>query len=62
MIRTRMKELRARFDLSQEDLARLVKRAELRVVEGAGHELNREAPEKLALLLREFYDRAPEVR
>ncbi len=24
MIRTRMKELRARFDLSQEDLARLV--------------------------------------
>ena len=44
------------------DLARLVKRAELRVVEGAGHELNREAPEKLALLLREFYDRAPEVR
>lgn len=44
------------------DLARLVKSAELRVVEGAGHELNREAPEKLALLLREFYDRAPEVR
>lgn len=44
------------------DLARLVKRAELRVVEGAGHELNREAPEKLALLLREFYDRTPEVR
>lgn len=44
------------------DLARLVKRADLRVVEGAGHELNREAPEKLALLLREFYDRAPEVR
>lgn len=36
------------------ELARLLPRAELRVVEGAGHELNREAPEKLAPLLRAF--------
>ena len=37
------------------ELARLLRRAELYIVEGAGHELNREAPEKLALLLRDFY-------
>ena len=39
------------------ELARLLRRAELYIVEGAGHELNREAPEKLALLLRNFYAR-----
>ena len=39
------------------ELARLLPGAEFRVVEGAGHELNREAPEKLAPLLRAFEDR-----
>ena len=39
------------------ELARLLSGAELRIVEGAGHELNREVPEKLAPLLREFYAR-----
>ena len=37
------------------ELARLLPRAEFRVVEGAGHELNREVPEKLAPLLRDFF-------
>ena len=37
--------------------ARFCDGAEFRMVEGAGHELNREAPEKLAPLLRAFEDR-----
>lgn len=39
------------------ELARLLPQAEFRVVEGAGHELNREVPEKLAPLLRDFHAR-----
>lgn len=42
------------------ELARLLNHAELRIVAGAGHELNREAPEHLAALLRDFYARIPE--
>lgn len=37
------------------ELVQNLSRAELCMVEGAGHELNREAPEKLAPLLRDFY-------
>lgn len=37
------------------ELAQLLRRAELHIVEGAGHEVNREAPEQLAVLLRAFY-------
>lgn len=39
------------------ELARLLPQAEFRMVEGAGHELNREVPEKLAPLLRDFFAR-----
>lgn len=39
------------------ELAQLLCRAELRVVDSAGHELNQQAPEKLAQLLRDFYIR-----
>lgn len=39
------------------ELSRLLPEAGFRVVEGAGHELNREAPEKLAPLLRDFHAR-----
>lgn len=41
-----------------EQLARLVPGAEFAVIEGAGHELNREAPEALAKLLQSFYAKA----
>lgn len=37
------------------ELARLLPRSDLRIVEHGGHELNREAPEQLAALLREFW-------
>ena len=36
------------------ELARLLPRAELQVVKGAGHALNQEVPEKLTPLLRDF--------
>lgn len=36
-------------------LSQLLRQAELRIVEGAGHELNQEAPKKLAWLLQDFY-------
>ena len=39
------------------ELAGLLPGAELRIVEGAGHELNREVPDQLAPLLRDFYAR-----
>lgn len=39
------------------ELAQLLRQAELCIVAGAGHELNREAPEKLAPLLQKFCDR-----
>lgn len=45
-----------------EELARLLPRGELHILEGAGHELNRDAPEALAALLGEFFGRAPEGR
>lgn len=38
-------------------LARLLPSAELRLVAGAGHEVNREAPAALAEILREFYQK-----
>lgn len=41
------------------DLARRLPGAELRLVAGAGHEANRDAPEQLAVLLRDFYARIP---
>lgn len=37
------------------ELARLLPGAEFQIVEGAGHEVNRDAPEQLALLLRAFF-------
>lgn len=37
------------------ELTQLLSGAELHIVEGAGHELNLDAPEKLASLLRAFY-------
>ena len=39
------------------ELVQRLSKAELRMVAGAGHELNRETPEKLAPLLRDFYAR-----
>ena len=39
------------------ELVQRLSQAELRMVAGAGHELNRETPEKLAPLLRDFYAR-----
>ena len=36
-------------------LVQRLKRAELQIVDDAGHEINREAPEQLAVLLRDFY-------
>ena len=39
------------------ELAQLLHKAELHIVEGAGHELNREVPETLAPLLQSFYAR-----
>ena len=39
------------------ELAQLLPGAELHIVEGAGHELNHDAPEKLAALLRDFCHR-----
>lgn len=39
------------------ELAQLLNRAELHILKGAGHELNREAPENLASLLQAFYTR-----
>ncbi len=38
------------------DLAAILKDAELQVVKGSGHEVNMDAPEKLAELLQTFYD------
>ncbi len=38
-----------------EELARLLPSAELKLVPGAGHEVNRDAPERLAEILAEFY-------
>lgn len=38
-----------------EGLARALPHAELRIVNGAGHEVNVDAPETLTALLREFY-------
>lgn len=40
------------------ELAQLLSGAEFHIVEGAGHALNREAPEQLAALIRDFYARA----
>ena len=37
------------------ELAQLLPGAEFRIVEGSGHEVNRDAPEQLALLLRAFF-------
>ena len=42
------------------ELARLLPRAEFRIVEGSGHEVNQDAPEQLALLLRAFFLRTQE--
>lgn len=39
------------------ELATFLPHAELRVLNGTGHEANTEAPEKLAEVLREFYNR-----
>lgn len=39
------------------ELAQLLNRAELHILKGAGHELNREVPEDLASLLQAFYTR-----
>lgn len=38
-------------------LTRLLNEAEFQIVHGAGHEINREAPERLAALLNDFYAR-----
>lgn len=38
------------------ELANFIKNAELKIIEGAGHEVNVEAPEKLADIIRTFYD------
>lgn len=40
-----------------EELAGILRNAELQVIPGAGHEVNVEAPEKLAKALRDFYSR-----
>lgn len=40
-------------------LAQRLKRAELQIVDDAGHEINREAPEQLAALLCNFYSKIP---
>lgn len=42
---------------ASEELAGFLKDAELQIVSGSGHEVNIEAPEKLAELLRGFYKR-----
>ena len=42
-----------------EELQRLLPNAELRIIPGAGHEVNRDAPEALAALLREATADAP---
>lgn len=39
------------------ELADILENAELQVVDGSGHEVNIDAPEKLAELLRNFYNR-----
>lgn len=41
------------------ELAQLLHGAELHIVDGAGHEVNREAPEQLAMLLSAFDARTP---
>jgi len=38
-----------------EELAGILKRAEFQVINGSGHEVNIEAPDKLAEVLRDFY-------
>lgn len=38
------------------ELAELLKNAEIKVVEGAGHEVNVDAPEQLAVILNDFYN------
>lgn len=38
------------------ELGELLKNAEIKVVEGAGHEVNVDAPEKLAVILNDFYN------
>lgn len=38
------------------ELADILKTAQLQIVSGAGHEINIDAPEELAEMLREFYD------
>lgn len=43
-----------------EEMAGFLKNAELRIIRGAGHEVNMEAPEKLSETLREFYNRKEE--
>lgn len=45
-----------------EELAKGLKDAELRIIEGAGHEVNVDAPERLAEALRGFYDRIGAAR
>ena len=42
-----------------EELSGLLPNAELRLLPGAGHELNRESPEALAELLKAFWSRLP---
>lgn len=43
------------------NLSRLLKQGQLRIISGAGHEVNVQAPEKLAEILREFYSRTKET-
>lgn len=40
------------------ELAGILRNAELQMIDGSGHEVNVEVPEKLAEALRDFYDRA----
>lgn len=42
------------------ELAGILKNAELRLIPGSGHEVNRDAPEALADCLADFYRRIPE--
>ena len=37
------------------DLANNIQNAEMKIIEGAGHEINTEAPEKLANVLNSFW-------
>ena len=39
------------------DLAGILEHADIEIVEGSGHEINIDAPEKLAKVLQAFYDR-----